>query len=74
MQSPEIPDFPYTIKTVDLLVVDFALLSKNDSVEKTKLRQAATTHGFFYLKNHGVEFSFLFDLAPSVFSLPLSEK
>lgn len=36
--------------------------------------QAAATQGFMYLKNHRIDPSFLFELAPSVFTLPLSEK
>lgn len=68
-----IPEFPSTIKTADLITVDYDLLSRGDGAEKTKLFEAARHQGFLYLKNHTVDPSPMFDLA-AMFSLPVEEK
>ncbi|KAL1954904.1 hypothetical protein VTO42DRAFT_442 [Malbranchea cinnamomea] len=72
--STAIPPFPSDLKTADLITVDFTLLADHDPAEITRLYEAAKTQGFLYLRNHGVEPSFMFELASSLFGLPTSEK
>ncbi|KAI8990676.1 Clavaminate synthase-like protein [Trametes punicea] len=70
------PLFPTDIPTHSLLVVDYQLLKAEDSNEVAKLWRAATSTGFWYLSNHGVdrEVDAMFDLGADTLALPLSEK
>lgn len=72
--SSKQPPFPPSIRTADLTTIDLLLLQADDQTEMRKLHHAASTQGFLYLRHHGIDPSFLFDLASSLFSLPVSEK
>lgn len=61
------------IETHPLLVVDFAKVEAGDEAEVATLIRAATTLGFFYLKNHGVEPEPIFELGERAFSIPIEE-
>lgn len=58
---PSVP-FPESTPTHPLLVIDYAKLTANDAAESARLFHAATTLGFWYLKNHGVDYEDLFDV------------
>ncbi|KAI0778816.1 Clavaminate synthase-like protein [Trametes elegans] len=70
------PSFPSDVPTHPLLVVDYKLLVAGDHAELAKLWNAATHLGFWYLRNHGVEWEAdaMFDLGAETLALPLSEK
>ena len=74
LPSATIPPFPPAIPTADIPTIDFRLLSAGDPSQTALLHRAATGYGFFYLLHHSVDSTFMFSLARSVFSLPLSEK
>lgn len=68
-----IPPFP-DVPTAHLTTIDMDALAAGDASQAHALHSAATGYGFFYLTNHHVDSRFMFDLANSVFNLPLSEK
>jgi len=62
-------------------LIDFAAMHTNDAQAKSRvagqLRDACINIGFFYISNHGVPQSLvdaMFEMAPRLFDLPLSEK
>ncbi|KAI0334054.1 Clavaminate synthase-like protein [Cubamyces sp. BRFM 1775] len=71
-----LPSFPSDVPTHSMLVLDFQLLRAGDQDEISKLWHAATHTGFWYLKNHGVEWEVdaMFDLGAETLALPLYEK
>ncbi|KAF8995047.1 hypothetical protein BDQ17DRAFT_1366111 [Cyathus striatus] len=73
---PDIPPFPGDIPVVSLPVIDYALLLAGDSFEKHKLWEAATTLGFWYLKNHSVDnlITSMFDIGRQTMELDFEEK
>ncbi|THU77800.1 Clavaminate synthase-like protein [Dendrothele bispora CBS 962.96] len=76
MPATTLPPFPDNVPTHPLLVVDYALLKEGDSEELDRLWTAATTLGFWYLKNHGVdsEVNEMFRMGEETMHLPLEEK
>jgi len=65
----------------EIPIIDFGAMLGTDAAAKSavaaQLRDAATTIGFFYIKNHGVPAAIiqaLFDAGPAFFALPLDEK
>ncbi|KAI9566319.1 hypothetical protein HD554DRAFT_2277855 [Boletus coccyginus] len=76
MPGTALPPFPTDVRTHPLLVVDFALLKAGNSTELDRLWKAATSIGFWYLKNHGAdqEVSDMFDMGAETMALPLEEK
>ncbi|THV06486.1 Clavaminate synthase-like protein [Dendrothele bispora CBS 962.96] len=76
MPVPTFPPFPDDVPTHPLLVVDYNLLKIRDQNEINRLWEAATSLGFWYLKNHGTdeEVNDLFDLGEETMELPLEEK
>ncbi|KAI0673809.1 Clavaminate synthase-like protein [Trametes maxima] len=70
------PSFPTDVPTHSLVVVDYRLLEAGDHDEIAKLWHAATHLGFWYMRNHGVEWEVdaMFDLGAETLALPLSEK
>ncbi|KAL4063824.1 hypothetical protein J3A83DRAFT_4285270 [Scleroderma citrinum] len=70
------PPFPSDVPTHPLLVIDYVLIKVGDQAEIERLWEAASTVGFWYLKNHGAEKEVedMFSLGTSTFSLPLEEK
>ncbi|EMD42247.1 hypothetical protein CERSUDRAFT_43175 [Gelatoporia subvermispora B] len=68
--------FPDDVCTHPLLILDYALLQANDEHEIHRLWQAATTLGFWYLKNHGTEREVdgMFAMGAETLDLPLAEK
>ncbi|KAI0368888.1 Clavaminate synthase-like protein [Pilatotrama ljubarskyi] len=70
------PSFPTDVPTHPLLIVDYELLRAGDGNQLAKLWHAATHLGFWYLRNHGVEWEVdaMFDLGAETLALPLSEK
>lgn len=75
-QSTMSARFPASIKPAELDVVDFERLCRGDEQESKKLFAAATSNGFFFLRNHGVlsESESMYELAKTTFALPLPEK
>ncbi|THH21407.1 hypothetical protein EW146_g128 [Bondarzewia mesenterica] len=59
-----------------LLVIDYALIKAGDEQEIDTLWKASTQLGFWYLKNHGVnyEVSEMFDMGAETMELPFEEK
>ncbi|KAJ3552761.1 hypothetical protein NM688_g3982 [Phlebia brevispora] len=72
----KLPPFPEDIPTHPLLVIDYQLLKEGDEAEISRLWDAATTIGFWYLKNHGAdqEVDGMFEMGEKTMSLPLDEK
>lgn len=70
---PSVP-FPEGISSAPLRVIDYASLLAHDPVESKKLYQCAVDLGFFYLKNHGLDYEPLKDIMEEVFELPEEEK
>ncbi|KAJ7156671.1 hypothetical protein C8R46DRAFT_1226151 [Mycena filopes] len=67
--------FP-TFLASPLLVFDYEKVLVKDEAEIAKLWSAATTHGFWYLKNHGAHdlVEGMFEMAAETMLLPLEEK
>ncbi|KAG6380554.1 hypothetical protein JVT61DRAFT_4913 [Boletus reticuloceps] len=76
MPGTTLPPFPTDVYTHPLLVIDYDLLSTGDPTELDRLWDAATSIGFWYLKNHGAdqEVSDMFDMGAETMALPLEEK
>ncbi|KAF5372223.1 hypothetical protein D9758_005009 [Tetrapyrgos nigripes] len=76
MPVPTLPPFPDNVPTHPLLIIDYNLLKAKNKSEEDKLWTAATTLGFWYLKNHGVdnEVNAMFDMGEETMNLPLDEK
>ncbi|KAF8839129.1 Clavaminate synthase-like protein [Paxillus ammoniavirescens] len=76
MPETTLPAFPPDVPTHPLLIIDFELIKAGDPVEIGRLWEAATTLGFWYLKNHGVdkEVNAMFDMGAETMALPLEEK
>ncbi|KAI0763165.1 hypothetical protein BC629DRAFT_981716 [Irpex lacteus] len=70
------PPFPDNVPTHPLLVIDYGLINVGDKQEINCLWEAATTLGFWYLKNQGTdeEAEKMFDLGAMTMDLPLEEK
>lgn len=77
-----LPPFPSDIKTAPLFRVSFSKLLAKDADESKRILEACRTRGFFYLDLTGTdegreleqESEELFDVARTVFDLPLEEK
>jgi len=71
-----LPPFPEDVPTHPLLVVDYQKLVEDDPAEIETFWLAATSLGFWYLKNHGVdaEVDQMFSMGAETMSLPLAEK
>ncbi|KAH9928942.1 Clavaminate synthase-like protein [Fomitopsis serialis] len=71
-----LPPFPENVSTHPLLVVDYELLKAGDQEEIDKFWKAATTLGFWYLKNHGADelVTQMFDMGSETMDLPFEEK
>ncbi|KAJ7130720.1 hypothetical protein C8R46DRAFT_1142228 [Mycena filopes] len=76
MPALQFPDFPNDVPTHPLLVVDYEKLLVKDEAEIEKLWSAATTLGFWYLKNHGADdlVEGMFEMAAETMLLPMEEK
>ncbi|KIK63558.1 hypothetical protein GYMLUDRAFT_162395 [Collybiopsis luxurians FD-317 M1] len=76
MPVAALPEFPTNVPTHPLLVVDYELIKKGDEQEIETLWKAATTLGFWYLKNHGCneDVDNMFDMGAETMDLPLEEK
>jgi len=76
MPGTTLPPFPTDVHTHPLLVIDYDLLRAGDPTELDRLWDAATSIGFWYLKNHGAdqEVSDMFDMGAETMALPLEEK
>ncbi|KIJ42554.1 hypothetical protein M422DRAFT_170941 [Sphaerobolus stellatus SS14] len=76
MPVPSYPPFPDNVPTHPLFIIDHELIKAGDPKEIERLWEAATSLGFWYLKNHGTEneVDAMFDLGAKVMSLPLDEK
>ncbi|KAJ3540348.1 hypothetical protein NM688_g6239 [Phlebia brevispora] len=72
----KLPPFPEDVPTHPLLVIDYELLKGGDADEISRLWEAATKLGFWYLKNHGVdkEVDDMFEMGAETMRLPLDEK
>ncbi|KAJ3552762.1 hypothetical protein NM688_g3980 [Phlebia brevispora] len=72
----KLPPFPEGVPTHPLLIIDYKLLQEGDVEEITKLWDAATKLGFWYLKNHGTdkEVDAMFEMGAETMQLPLDEK
>ncbi|KAF4611536.1 hypothetical protein D9613_003836 [Agrocybe pediades] len=70
------PPFPPDLPVHDLLVVDLKLLREGDQAQADILWKAATTWGFWYLKNHeGVKYTEpMFEMGRKTLDLPFDEK
>ncbi|KAG7091537.1 hypothetical protein E1B28_010566 [Marasmius oreades] len=76
MPVPTLPPFPDDVPTHPLLVIDYELLKAKDQEEIDRLWGAATSLGFWYLKNHGVqeEVDGMFEMGEATMKLPMEEK
>ncbi|KAF9243098.1 hypothetical protein BU15DRAFT_86517 [Melanogaster broomeanus] len=76
MPGTTLPPFPSDVPTHPLLIIDFELIKAGDPVEIDRLWGAATTIGFWYLKNHGAdsEVDAMFDMGAATMALPFEEK
>jgi len=76
MPGTALPPFPTDVRTHPLLIIDYELLKASDSTELTRLWDAATSIGFWYLKNHGAEqeVSDMFAMGAETMALPFEEK
>ncbi|KAG2141049.1 hypothetical protein DEU56DRAFT_870878 [Suillus clintonianus] len=76
MPGTTLPPFPDNVRTHPLLIIDHELIKAGDKEEIDRLWEAATTLGFWYLKNHGSdqEVSDMFDMGAETLSLPLEER
>ncbi|KAF8901001.1 Clavaminate synthase-like protein [Gymnopilus junonius] len=76
MAATSLPPFPTDLPVQDLLVVDFRLLKAGDKEQADILWRAATTWGFWYLKNHNVNdfVESMFEMGKEVMALPFKEK
>ncbi|KIJ66625.1 hypothetical protein HYDPIDRAFT_109724 [Hydnomerulius pinastri MD-312] len=76
MPGTTLPPFPTDVRTHPLLVIDFELIKAGDVIETQRLWEAATSLGFWYLKNHGTdqEVNDMFDMGAETMALPLEEK
>ncbi|KAL1749326.1 hypothetical protein HDZ31DRAFT_79145 [Schizophyllum fasciatum] len=74
--SPSQPTFPTNVPTHPLIIVDYEHIRAGDSTEIDQLWKAATTLGFWYLKNHGTtaEVDNMFAMGEDVMRLPIEEK
>lgn len=66
--------FPSDLPVADISTIDLDLLAQGDPEQSQLLLHSCQNYGFFYLSNHHVDSSFMFDLADAVFTLPLDEK
>jgi isopenicillin N synthase-like dioxygenase len=76
MPVPALPEFPTNVPTHPLLVVDYERIKSGDEKEIAVLWSAATSLGFWYLKNHGADedVANMFDMGAETMDLPLEEK
>ncbi|KAJ7130713.1 hypothetical protein C8R46DRAFT_1168777 [Mycena filopes] len=76
MPALQLPHFPSDVPTHPLLVIDYQKLLVKDEAEIAKLWSAATTLGFWYLKNHGADdlVEGMSEMAAQTMLLPLEEK
>ncbi|KAG2035688.1 hypothetical protein BDR03DRAFT_922665 [Suillus americanus] len=76
MPGSTLPPFPNDVRTHPLLIIDYKLIKAGDAGEVNRLWEAATTIGFWYLKNHGAdqEVSDMFDMGAETMALPLEER
>ncbi|KAG2358711.1 hypothetical protein BDR07DRAFT_1294142 [Suillus spraguei] len=76
MPGSTIPPFQNDVRTHPLLIIDYELIKAGDVGEVNRLWEAATTLGFWYLKNHGAdqEASDMFDMGTETMALPLEER
>ncbi|EGN93563.1 hypothetical protein SERLA73DRAFT_189262 [Serpula lacrymans var. lacrymans S7.3] len=76
MPGTTLPPFPDDVLTHPLLVVDYQLIKEGNQQEIETLWKAATSLGFWYLKNHGAEqeVNDMFDMGAETMALPLDEK
>ncbi|TFY67411.1 hypothetical protein EVJ58_g1646 [Rhodofomes roseus] len=70
------PPFPDNVPTHPLLVVDYELLKAGDEAEVEKFWTAATSLGFWYMKNHGADelVNGMFEMGEETMNLPFEEK
>jgi len=75
MPGSTLPPFPNDVRTHPLLIIDYELIRAGDVEEVNRLWEAATTIGFWYLKNHGAdqEVSEMFDMGAETMALPFEE-
>ncbi|KAI5981656.1 hypothetical protein EDC04DRAFT_1956969 [Pisolithus marmoratus] len=76
MPGISLPAFPDNVPIHSLSTIDFELLKEGNQAEIDCLWEAATTRGFWYLKNYDAakEVQAMFDLGAETFALPLEEK
>jgi len=69
------PDFTQSVPTAPLLVIDYNLVVQKNLAEVSKLFEASTELGFFYLKlDNQLDPTPMFTLAEKLFKLPLDIK
>ncbi|OJA15644.1 hypothetical protein AZE42_10155 [Rhizopogon vesiculosus] len=76
MPGTTLPPFPDDVRTHRLLTIDYELIKAGDKDEENRLWKAATTIGYWYLKNHGAdqEVSDMFDMGSETMALPFEER
>ncbi|KAI4519715.1 hypothetical protein K525DRAFT_171507, partial [Schizophyllum commune Loenen D] len=67
------PPFPDDVPTHPLIIIDYERIRAGDPAEIDQLWKAATTLGFWYLKNHGTdaEVDKVFAMGDAFMRLPL---
>ncbi|KIK64425.1 hypothetical protein GYMLUDRAFT_161107 [Collybiopsis luxurians FD-317 M1] len=76
MTGTTIPEFPTDIPIQPLTAIDYERLKNGDEREVDALWQAATSIGFWYFKNHGLErcMEKMHTMGKETMNLPLTEK
>src|SRR5271170_5565812 len=72
--SQLMPPFPDNLPTASLVILDFALLSKNHPEEIERMFTACREKGFFYLQNHKVDTEAAFQFGKELYDIPSEEK
>ncbi|KAI9691101.1 MAG: hypothetical protein M1822_008721 [Bathelium mastoideum] len=72
--NSQVPPFPSDVPTATIPVISYHGLASSSPEALQAMLSATQGIGFFFLSDHPIDSDFMFDLATSVFELPLDEK